>query len=60
MLAGLVEAWIAWLCPLFGGTPDQQRAEAAATVALVDGLLLMRQLAGPDAADAAAKTLGVA
>ncbi len=60
VLAELIEAWIAWLSPLFSGTPDQQRAQAEATVALVDGLLLMRQLAGPEAADRAARTLGVA
>jgi hypothetical protein len=37
-----------------------QRAEAEAAVALIDGLLLLRLLAGPDAAASAARRLGVA
>ena len=36
------------------------RAESEAAIALIDGLLLLRQLAGPDAADRAARHLGVA
>ncbi|MCV7072419.1 hypothetical protein MJO55_24145 [Mycolicibacterium rufum] len=33
--------------------------EAEATMALIDGLLLMRHLAGPRAADRAARALGL-
>lgn len=55
----LIEGWIAWATTLLTGTEAQRRVEAAASVALVDGLLLVRQLAGADTADAAARRLGV-
>ncbi len=56
----LVVGWIDWLTHVLGGDADRRRDEAAAAVAIVDGLLLVRQLAGPDAADRAARRLGVA
>ncbi len=40
--------------------PEYRRAEAETAVALLDGLLLLRQLAGPDAADRAAAVFGIA
>lgn len=55
----LVDAWIG----LAAGYLDEQtedRTEAATAIALLDGLLLLRQLAGPDQADQAARRLGVA
>ena len=55
----LVQAWLAWAAEHLQGSPDQRRAEAAAAIALIDGLLLLRQLAGPEAAQAAAVRLGV-
>jgi AcrR family transcriptional regulator len=55
----LIEAWIVWLTTFLTGTARQRRAEAEATVALVDGLLLLRQLAGPTAANRAATALGI-
>ena len=45
--------------PCFSGTPEHRRAEAEATLALIDGVLLMRQLGGAQAADRAAKVLGL-
>ena len=42
------------------GLPLRRRAEAEAALALIDGLLLIRHLAGPAAADRAAARLGVA
>lgn len=60
-LAGaLVEGWVTWLSGFFGGNAKQRRAEAEATLALIDGVLLMRQLAGAQAGDRAAKALGMA
>lgn len=59
LAAALVEGWVDWLATFFTGTDERRRAEAEATVALVDGILLMRQLAGSQAADRAAKALGV-
>lgn len=57
-LAGsLVTAWIDWLAPLVLGPAAVRRREAQAAVALLDGLLLMRQLAGPAVANRAAQVL---
>ncbi len=57
----LVEAWIEWAASMFDGSVDDhtRRAEAEAAIALVDGLLLIRQLRGPEVADRAAGALGV-
>ena len=60
VVAQLTQSWIEWLTTFFDGTPDARRAESEAAIALIDGLLLLRQLAGPDAADRAARRLGVA
>jgi AcrR family transcriptional regulator len=56
----LVDGWIAWAADLLGGTPAERRREAVAAIAAVDGLLLLRQLAGPEAADLAAERIGMA
>lgn len=53
----LVDAWIAWAAEFLTGSPKRRRSEAEATIALIDGLLLLRQLAGPEAAERAAKHL---
>jgi AcrR family transcriptional regulator len=55
----LVEGWAAWLTDFFDGDPERRRVEAEAAIAVLDGLLLLRQLAGPAAADRAATRLGV-
>ena len=55
----LVEAWIDWAAELLEGDTDTRRAEAEAAIALIDGLLLLRQLGGAAAADRAAHRLGV-
>lgn len=60
VVTGLVDAWIEWLATFFTGEPAARRAESEAAIALLDGLLLVRQLAGPEAADRAAARLGVA
>lgn len=54
----LVEAWIDWAASLIEGPDDQRRAGAEAAVAVLDGLYLLRLLAGPEAADRAAAVLG--
>lgn len=59
LAAALFEGWVGWLSGFFRGNPKQRRAEAEATLALIDGVLLMRQLAGAQAADRAAKALGM-
>lgn len=55
----LVDTWIAWAAEFIHGTPKQRRTEAETAIAVVDGLLLLRQLAGPAAADRAARRLGI-
>jgi AcrR family transcriptional regulator len=56
----LVEAWITWAADYLQGTPAQRRAEAETAIALLDGLLLLRQMAGSAAANRAAKRIGTA
>lgn len=59
LAAALVDGWVGWLSGFFRGNLKQRHSEAEATLVLIDGLLLMRQLAGPQAADRAAKALGL-
>lgn len=56
----LVQVWIDWAAEFIEGTPDRRRRQAETAVALLDGLLLLRQLVGPEAGDRAAATLGIA
>jgi AcrR family transcriptional regulator len=53
----LIEVWVEWMAGLLTGTAQRRRAEAEATMAIIDGLLLLRQLGGPDAATRAARRL---
>jgi AcrR family transcriptional regulator len=55
----LVEEWIEWVAALLVGTADERRAGAEAAIAVLDGLFLLRLLAGAEAADRAAAALGV-
>jgi AcrR family transcriptional regulator len=55
----LVQVWIDWASEFIEGTPEQRRREAETAVALLDGLLLLRQLAGPEAGERAAATMGI-
>ena len=56
----LVQVWIDWAAEFIEGTPEHRRRQAETAVALLDGLLLLRQLVGPEAGDRAAATLGIA
>ena len=60
LIPELVDGWIDWVTAFLRGTPDRRRAEAEAAIAVIDGLLLLRQLAGPDSAARAAERLGIA
>ena len=55
----LVDVWITWTAEYIDGTSAQRRTEAEASVAILDGLLLLRQMAGSAAADRAARRIGV-
>lgn len=55
----LMDGWIEWASDFIQGTPARRRTEGAAAIAVLDGLLLVRQLAGPDAANRAARGIGV-
>lgn len=55
----LVQLWIDWAAEFIDGSPEQQRVEAETAIALIDGLLLLRLLAGPEPAERAARRLGV-
>ena len=59
LMPALVDAWVEWLAGFFVGPTSRKRAQAEAALAMIDGLLLLRQLAGPAAANRAAKVLGV-
>ena len=55
----LIEAWIEWAAAFVDGRAPRRRVEAETAVAIVDGLLLLRQVVGPVAADRAARRLGI-
>lgn len=57
-LAGpLTQGWTLWLAEFIEGPDAVRRSEAEATLAVLDGLLLLRQLGGAAAANRAAKVL---
>ena len=55
----LVKAWISWASEFIEGDTEQRSVEAETAIALIDGLLLLRHLAGAEAADRAARHLGI-
>jgi AcrR family transcriptional regulator len=60
LAAGLVEGWVDWLGPrMLGRTAKVRRSRALATVAQIDGLLLVRHVLGAAAAEAAAREAGL-
>jgi AcrR family transcriptional regulator len=56
----LVDLWIDWASHFIEGNSAQRRTEAETAIATIDGLLLLRLLGGADAADRAARRLGIA
>lgn len=60
MAPALIDAWVSWTAGYVDGPPKRRRTEAEAGLAVLDGLLLMRRMAGPEAAQRAAVALGVA
>ncbi len=57
----LISGWVDWLEPRIAApTKAERRGQALASVALLDGLLLLRRMSGGRAANAAARALGIA
>jgi len=59
LVSGLVASWIEWAAEFVDGGDEHRRAEAETAIALLDGLLLVRLLAGADVAERAAVRLGI-
>ncbi len=59
LVPALVEAWIDWASGFIEGPPTHRRLEAETSIAIIDGLLLLRLLSGPEAADRVAHRLGI-
>lgn len=56
----LVNGWVDWIEPrIAAGTAAERRRQAQASVAVLDGLLLLRRICGPRAANSAARELGI-
>ena len=56
----LLDAWVSWLADrMVGDTPAARRRAATAVVAQVDGLLMVRRLLGPRAANGAAREMRI-
>lgn len=55
----LVATWIDWTAEFIDGDESYRRTEAESAIALLDGLLLLRLLAGPAAAERAATRFGI-
>ncbi|MGV1006461.1 MAG: TetR family transcriptional regulator [Candidatus Nanopelagicales bacterium] len=56
----LINGWVDWLEPRIAATTAaERRRQALASVALLDGLLLLRRMAGARAANTAARELGL-
>lgn len=60
LAAAIVSGWEEWLVGQLRGDPERRHAEAAAALALIDGLLMVLLAAGPETARRAASALGVA
>lgn len=57
IVPGLVEGWISWAATLADGSEADARTQAATAVAVIDGLVLLRLLAGAEAAERAVSLL---
>jgi AcrR family transcriptional regulator len=59
LVAKFVGAWIGWAASQFDESVSDRIAEAEAAIALIDGLLLLRSIAGAESAGRAATVFGV-
>jgi AcrR family transcriptional regulator len=56
----LMTAWVDWAGQRVVGEPYRRQVVAEAAIAVIDGLLLIRQVSGADVANRAARELGIA
>jgi len=59
VIPALIQAWIEWAADFVDGSDEYRRTESEAAIALIDGLLVLSQSAGPEAATRAASRLGI-
>jgi len=60
LAAGVAQGWVTWLGPrMLAEHEGDRRRQALATLAQIEGLLLVRQMLGPEDGDAAAREAGV-
>ena len=56
----IVNGWVDWIEPrIDAATSAERHRQALASVAVLDGLLLLRRISGPRAANSAARELGI-
>ena len=56
----IIERWVDWIEPRIAArTNAERRQQALASIAILDGLLLLRRLSGPRIANAAARAIGI-
>ena len=56
----IIERWVDWIEPRIDApTPAERRQAALASIAILDGLLLLRRLSGARTANAAARAIGI-
>ena len=60
LVPALINGWVDWMEPrIAAATSAERRRQALASVAVLDGLLLLRRVSGPRAANTAARELGI-
>lgn len=56
----IIERWVDWIEPRIDApAPAERRQAALASIAILDGLLLLRRLSGARTANAAARSIGI-
>ena len=56
----IIDRWVGWIEPrIAASTPAERHRQALASIAILDGLLLLRRMSGPRTANAAARGIGI-
>lgn len=56
----IIDRWVDWIEPRIAApTPARRRQGALASIAILDGLLLLRRVSGARMANAAARAIGI-